>query len=56
VWPNAVGLEDSRTNGASGRKVRAISAQARVIAASVRISMKTFMLTAPLTRKSSQFL
>jgi hypothetical protein len=34
------------------RKVLAISAHAPVIAASVRISMKTFMLTAPSTEAS----
>jgi len=33
VWPNAIGHEDSRTNGASGRKVLAISAHTPVIAA-----------------------
>ena len=34
-------------NGAPGRRVRAISAHARLIAPGVRISMNTFMLTAP---------
>jgi len=39
-------------NGAPGRKVRAISAHARLMAPGVRISMKTFMLTAPSTDAS----
>ena len=41
-------------NGAPGRKVRAISAQARAIAPGVRISMKIFMLPDAVYRRVRQ--